>query len=166
VAGDAISEENVFKNRSGPDVVKDEGSPVAGNISDDPYVGGRYCPYNDVSGCVIAGNLRYRNRRILTLEEHSQIGNAPVIDVRVRARKAPVPWILLERCPHVLVHEALEVDAGVPVGPNDDVGAGAAVDGQVTPRVCNSAIRAVIDHHAPNLVTRTLYDEVSYGGTR
>ncbi len=63
-----------------------------------------------------------------------------MIDIRIGPGQAPKVGICAEFAGHVLVDERLQVDTNVAAGADDDVGANAALDRDVTSRERNDAV--------------------------
>src|SRR5688572_13490644 len=120
-----VREQHVLDLGAGADVVDHQMAVGAadGDVGDDADVGdaGGEAPGDDVAGAVVGAAPGDGERGSFAAEEGGQVGDAAVIDVRVRAAKTPVFRIEAEGRLHVLVHQHLQVDAGVAIGANDDV---------------------------------------------
>jgi hypothetical protein len=77
-----------------------------------------------------------------------------VIDVRVGTAQPPDLRIRREAALHVLVHEHLQVDAGVAKGTDDDVGADAGLDRHIAARIGDAAIDRIVRARFPDLRLR------------
>lgn len=145
---DPPPEQHVLDLRARPDVVQHQGTLLGGRapIYDDSDVRNTstQIPGNDVSRGVVIRSLGDWQDFTLTPKESRKVGNAAVIDISVGLPQSPFLWIRGETTRHVLVDFLLQVDADLPVDPNQFIRAHPAVSGDISARVRNAHITAVV----------------------
>jgi len=102
--------EAVFLNRAASDVVNDQGDALAGVfVADDHYVGsvGGYGAGDEVSGEVVAGLAGDGEGISLSFEVVLQVGDAAMVDIRVRFFELPYGRVFGEGGFHVFMKELL-----------------------------------------------------------
>ena len=148
MAGEGEGEEVVVFDRAAADVVDDEGLAVAGEaVGDDHDVGAVAAEGagDDVAGEVVGLLFGHGEGEAAALEKDAEVGDAAVVDVGVGLSQAPDFRVGGEVGAHVEVDELLEVEAGgVAEGADDDVGADAALAGDVAAGVFERDVGGVV----------------------
>lgn len=148
VPRDFVREQHVLDLRAGADVVDDEIAIGAahGDVGHDADVrdAGGEIPRDEVARFVVRTALGDPQRLTFALEERRQIRDAAVIDVRVGTAQPPDLRIDGEVALHVLVHENLQVRAGVAIRANDHVRTHAALERHVAAGIGDAPISAVV----------------------
>jgi hypothetical protein len=85
----------------------------------------------------------------LAPEERAKVGNAPVIDVGIRAGQPPIPRVGLEGALHVLVNQFLKIDTEDSVAANHHIRAHTRTLGDIATRVSNADIGRIVLNDLP-----------------
>lgn len=122
---DRMRKEELFQTDASAHVVQNQrcASSAVESIRDKTNVKdpGSQLPGNDVAWMVIGRITRSGKRLAIASEEAQQIEHSPVVNVRIRPRKAPILWIGVEVRSHVVVYEDLKVIPKCPIGSDQHV---------------------------------------------
>lgn len=80
----------------------------------------------------------------MSAKEPLKVGYSPVIDVWIRSAKTPIIRIGIEVIAHIDVHQFLEVNSKCAIAPNNYVSANANFGRNITARIINSPIAAIV----------------------
>jgi hypothetical protein len=147
VADDFEIEEAVFFDGAVSDVVDDLTAVAAGDgIADDDDVEKAVVEAdgNDIAGEIVEGPIGDRDGEALAFPVGHEIGDAAVVDILIRSFEAPIVWVLRKVRFHVFVNFLLQIDPDFAEGTDDDVGADAAVIGDITAGVFEADVSGIV----------------------
>src|SRR5688572_13105859 len=155
VAGDLPIEQNVFRSGSGADVVNDQKMfrRFRDQVTDNANM--RYAsakvPSHDITWQIIIPGCRRGDSLALTLEKSHEVQHAPMIDVAIRSRISPAPWVRRPGGTHVFVNFLLQIDSGLAKCADDDVRTNASLLRHIAARVIKTDVSRIIAGRNPSL---------------
>lgn len=167
MAGDGVGEEVVILGGSAADVVNDIGDALGVLlIGDEHDVGAiaRDGAGDEIARMVVLLFLSDLECDTAAFEEGPEIRDPAVIDIFVRLLQSPDSGVFAEVCLHVLVDQLLEVKIHVTEGADDDIGADAAVFGNVAAGVFQCEVGRVVGVGDPDLGAGRADQLVLFGG--
>ena len=99
----------------------------------------------------------------MAFEKPTQVGNPPVVNIRIRTGQAPVARVSVEISAHVFVDETLQIDANSAVAANQHICADTDVRWHITIGVRNGMVGPVVAHRVPRALQRRV-DKIAFGG--
>jgi len=152
-------EQNVLHSWACSDIVNDHVPASFGRLSVDDDSDVRYSctqiPGDEIPRAVVVHMAGNRESGSVAAEENAQVGNPPVINVRVGAQNLPTVRINCEVLEHVLVNFLLKIDSNRTVSTNDFIRAHSSVAGNVTTGIWNANIRGIVSHRTVHALNRS-----------
>ena len=112
----------------------------------------RQHPGDQVAGLISRSVLRYRQVRTGPSEKRLKVGDPPVIDIAVRRTQSPFLRVVCEMRRHILMHHDLQIDADLPVCPDDHVAADARRFRHIPSGIRDPPVGTVVGNRDPCLI--------------
>jgi len=148
MAGDFPVEEYVFNFRSGSDVVEnfvartEEGFAVYDDS--DVSEAAAQVPSDQVARSVVPSAASNGKGLAFATKKYLQVGNAAVVDIRVRPRSVPLARVRRKIRRHIFVNFFLKIDPECTVRANDFIGADAGGGRYISSRIWHDNVGGFI----------------------